>query len=187
MIALRWGSISHDADRIFMKALSIIAALGACTLASAVAAQALGFHDLVAIDDAVARFTGAGIGHPGGANLPVDRRMRLAPCRSELNLSWYGARQDNVLVQCPDAGGWRLFVAVSGNVRQGAAPAEPPAVARGEEVTIAIEGDGFSVSQTGEAMEPGAIGAWIRVRTSAKATPMRAQISRPGLVVVTVN
>lgn len=170
-----------------MKILSIIAALGACALALPVAAQATGFHDLVAIDDAVVRFAGAGIGRPGGANLPVDRRMRLAPCRSELSLSWYGARQDNVLVQCPDAGGWRLFVAVSGNVRQSAAPVEPPAVARGEAVTIAIEGDGFSVSQTGEALEPGAVGAWIRVRTSAKATAMRARIARPGLVVVPLD
>lgn len=170
-----------------MKTLSIVAALGACAMAPAVAAQALGFHDLVAIDDIVARFTGTGIGRPGGANLPVDRRMRLAPCRSELNLSWYGARQDNVLVQCPDAGGWRLFVAVSGNVRQGAASVEPPAVARGEAVTIALEGEGFSVSQSGEAMEAGAVGAWIRVRTSAKATAMRARISRPGLVVVPVD
>lgn len=170
-----------------MKTLSMIVALGACSMASAAVAQATGFHDLVAIDDAVARFTGAGIGRPGGANLPVDRRMRLSPCRSELSLSWYGARQDNVLVQCPDAGGWRLFVAVSGNVRQGTAPAEPPAVARGEAVTIAVEGDGFSVSQSGEAMEAGAVGAWIRVRTSAKATTMRAQITRPGLVVVPID
>ncbi len=151
------------------------------------AAQGRGFHDLVAIDAAIAAFTGAGIGVPGGANLPVDRRMRLAPCYSPLALSWYGNRQDNVLVQCPDVGGWRLFVAVSGNARQGAAPMAPPAVARGEAVTIAVAGEGFSVTQSGEAMEAGAVGAWIRVRTSAKATPIRAQISRPGLVVVPVE
>lgn len=162
-------------------------ALAATVMTSAAAAQATGFHDLVAIDAAVARFTGAGIGVPGGANLPVDRRMRLAPCYAPLSLSWYGTRQDNVLVQCPDAGGWRLFVAVSGNTRQGTGPVAPPAVARGEAVTIAVSGEGFSVSQSGEAMEAGAVGAWIRVRTSAKSTPIRAQIARPGLVVVPID
>lgn len=166
-----------------MPAIAAIA-LAASTLAPSAFAQARGYHDLVAVDAAVAAFTGAGIGVPGGANMPVDRRMRLAPCYSPLALSWYGNRQDNVLVQCPDVGGWRLFVAVSGNSRQGSAPLAPPAVARGEAITIAVAGEGFSVSQAGEAMEAGAVGAWIRVRTSAKATPIRAQVSRPGLVVV---
>lgn len=170
-----------------MKNACRIAPFAAMALASAAVAQNAGFHDLVAIDAAVAAFTGAGIGVPGGANLPVDRRMRLAPCRSPLALSWYGARQDNVLVQCPDAGGWRLFVAVSGKTRQGAAAPPPPAVARGEAVTIAVSGEGFSVSQSGEAMEAGPVGAWIRVRTSARATPIRAQIARPGLVVVPID
>ena len=166
---------------------SAATALAAIAMAPAASAQVRGFHDLVAIDAAVAAFTGAGIGVPGGANLPVDRRMRLAPCYSPLALSWYGNRQDSVLVQCPDVGGWRLFVAVSGNNRQGAAPMAPPAVARGEAITIAVSGQGFSVSQSGEAMEAGAVGAWIRVRTSAKATPIRAQVARPGLVVVPVD
>ena len=167
---------------------SLLTAIAATALApAAVSAQPSGFHDLVAIDAAIAAFTGAGIGVPGGANLPVDRRMRLAPCYSPLALSWYGTRQDNVLVQCPDVGGWRLFIAVSGNVRQGAAPVAPPAVARGEAITISVAGEGFSVSQSGEAMEAGPVGAWIRVRTSAKSTPIRAQIARPGLVVVPID
>lgn len=174
-----------------MKIAKLTTALAATALAPAVSAQPVGFHDLVAIDAAVAAFTGAGIGVPGGASLPVDRRMRLSPCYSALALSWYGNRQDNVLVQCPDPGGWRLFVAVSGNTRQGAAPgtgpAAPPAVMRGEAVTIAVSGEGFSVSQSGEAMEAGPVGAWIRVRTSVKATPIRAQIARPGLVVVPID
>lgn len=174
-----------------MKIATFLVATAAIALPAWATAQPAGFHDLVAIDAAVAAFTGAGIGVPGGATLPVDRRMRLSPCRAGLALSWYGTRQDNVLVQCPDAGGWRLFVAVSGNVRQApggsSVAAVPPAVVRGEAVTIAVSGDGFSVSQAGEAMDAGPIGAWIRVRTSAKATPIRAQIARPGLVVVPVD
>lgn len=153
--------------------------------ASAAQAQSSPFHDLVAIDRAVSAFTGAGIGEPGGATLPVDRRLRLAACRSALSLDWQGNRQDTVLVQCPDAGGWRLFVAVSANARQ--AVAAVPAIARGEAVTISVAGEGFSVAQSGEALDSGALGSWIRVRTSARATPIRARIERPGLVTVPVD
>lgn len=168
-------------------AFAFITALATCASASAASAQA-GFYDLANVDRAVASFTGAGIGQPGGAALPVDRRMRLANCFGALVVSWYGTRQDNVLVQCPDPGGWRLFVAVAGNnSRQGAAAAEPPAVARGEALTISVQGDGFTVSQSGEAMEAGPVGAWIRVKTSVKATPIRARIARPGLVVVPID
>ncbi|MBF9151979.1 flagella basal body P-ring formation protein FlgA [Novosphingobium jiangmenense] len=163
----------------------LAAALFATAPAAPASAQSSPFHDLVAIDRAVTAFTGAGIGEPGGATLPVDRRLRLAACRSPLSLDWQGSRQDTVLVQCPDAGGWRLFVATSGSARQMAAA--PPAIARGEAVTISVAGDGFSVAQSGEAMESGAVGAWIRVRTSARATPLRARIERPGLVVVPVD
>lgn len=166
--------------------LAIMTALASYASANAASAQA-GFYDLVNVDRAVASFTGAGIGQPGGAALPVDRRMRLANCFGSLVVSWYGTRQDNVLVQCPDPGGWRLFVAVAGNSRQGAAAAEAPAVARGEALTISVEGDGFTVSQSGEAMEAGPIGAWIRVRTSVKTTPIRARIARPGLVIVPID
>jgi flagellar basal body P-ring formation protein FlgA len=148
-------------------------------------AQPPGFHDLTTIDAAVAAFTGTGAGQPGGAVMPVDRRLRLAPCYSSLVASWHGTRQDNVMVRCPDPGGWRLFIATSGNGRQEAAA--PPAVARGEAVTISVAGDGFAVSQSGEAMEAGPLGGWIRVRTSVKAVPIRARIERPGLVVVPID
>jgi flagella basal body P-ring formation protein FlgA len=61
-------------------------------------------------------------------------------------------------------------------------------VARGESVTIALLGDGFSVSQAGEAMDAGAVGDWIRVRGlkngQAQGDAMRARVSRPGEVVV---
>lgn len=168
-------------------ASAFVVLLFAGAAASVATAQSGGFYDLASIDRTVSAFTGAGIGQPGGASLPVDRRMRLAPCFGALVTTWYGTRQDNVLVQCPDPGGWRLFVAVSGNGRQDAASALPPAVARGEALTIAVEGDGFTVSQAGEAMEAGPVGAWIRVRTGGKATPIRARIARPGLVIVPVD
>lgn len=146
--------------------------------------QAGTFADHTAIDIAVAQFTGLPIGVPGGAALPVDRRLRLAACIAPLHLSWRGATRDSVVVQCPVAGGWRIFVGVVAAGRQDVAA---PAVTRGEAVSVQATGDGFSVSQQGEALESGAIGSWIRVRTNPKGEAMRAQVVRPGLVTLPVE
>jgi flagella basal body P-ring formation protein FlgA len=152
-------------------------------------AQAGGFIDPAAIEGEVARFTGAGTGQPGGAALPVDRRLRLARCAAPLALSWRGqgqaTGQDMVVVQCP--GGWRLFVALA---QGGQAKVAAPVIAKGDAVTIVVRGDGYSVSQGGEALEPGAPGAWIRVRAGEKGPgdrneALRARVVRPGLVEMT--
>ncbi len=93
-----------------------------------------------------------------------------------------------MLVRCPDAGGWRLFVPVVATVAEApAGPAAAPAVLRGDGVTIAMVGDGFSVEQAGEALDPGPVGGWIRVRTGAKADALRGRIVRPGVVEVPVE
>lgn len=144
------------------------------------------FADLDVIDRQVAAFTGSAIGEVGGALTPVDRRLRLQPCRDGVALSWRSALQESVIVQCGDANGWRLFVPVRRPVPVAATPA-PNAVSRGDAVAIAVTGEGFTVSQPGEAMEAGPVGAWIRVRPAnagARAEPMRARIERPGLVVL---
>jgi flagellar basal body P-ring formation protein FlgA len=155
--------------------------------------QRMGTHaDLPAIDAQIAEFTGAERGEIGGAILPVDRRLRLAPCLAELNMSWRNARHDSLLVQCPTAGGWKLFVpikpAVIAPVAAVVAPLRVIAVARGEVVSVAVNGEGFTVSQPGEAMEAGALGEWVRVRMvkegSPRGEPMRAQVVRPGLLAV---
>jgi len=165
---------------LFRVGLLGMAAVG---LSAPAQAQA-GYASLPAIDRAVAAFTGADIGLPGGASLPVDRRLRLRECSSPLELSWRGARHDTVVVQCPDAGSWHLFVPVQSHVGQVGANA----VDRGDSITIAVTGDGFSVSQPGEAMGPGAVGDWIRVRSVKDGSPrtdsMRAKIVRPGEVEV---
>lgn len=158
--------------RLLLAALTLLpVAAQAATLAR--------FADPAAIDSAVAAFTGQPIGVPGGAATPVDRRLRLSPCAAPLALSWRANARDTVVVQCPDAGGWRIYVAVANGAR-GDSGAQ--AVQKGEAVTVAATGDGFSVSQGGEALDGGPVGAWIRVRTSAKGDPVRARIVRPGLV-----
>ncbi len=150
------------------------------SLSLALIIAAATFADLDGIDRQVAAFTAA----EGGAAVPLDRRLRLKPCTAPLALAWRAERRDTVIVQCPDRGGWRLFVPVSGGQL---APSGPPAISRGDPVTIAVSGGGFSVSQPGEALEAGATGAWIRVRPIVGATKpggqvMRAQVIRPGLV-----
>lgn len=144
-------------------------------------AWAAPFADAETIDQAVTRFTGVPTGQPGGAARPIDRRLRLATCANPLSLGWYAGRRDTVLVQCPDSGSWRLFVPVL----QTAAAGGANAVLRGESVTISVTGAGFTVSQPGEALEGGAVGAWIRVKTAnPSAQPLRARVMRPGLVAV---
>ena len=170
----------------YTRFLATAAALG--LLASTISAQAQsarGFTDAAEIDRAVESFTGAPVGTPGGAARPVDRRLRLAPCSAPMALGWHGTRRDSVRVECPDAGSWRIFVALAAQPSVGSPAARAVSViARGEAVSIVVRGKGFSVSQAGEAMEAGALGEWIRVRTPGASEPLRAQIARPGLVVI---
>ena len=159
-------------------------AIAAGLCAAAAPAVAAGFADPVAIDRAVAQFTGSEIGMPGGARSPVDRRLRLANCPVAFALEWYGRSRDTVLVRCPETGGWRIFVPLTSGAAQAAATSGPDVVARGEAVTITVRGAGFALSRRGEALEAGAVGEWIRVRSADQRNgdPLRAQILRPGLV-----
>jgi len=166
--------------------VSLSALLPMVFIASAAQAQGA-YTDPAAIDREVAAFTGAPPGGTGGAMLPTDRRLRLALCRSPLAMSWRNARHDSLVVECPDPGSWHLFVPVRSAQVASAAPSTP-VVMRGESVTIAVAGDGFAVTQPGEAMEAGAVGEWIRVRSvrpgQAQGDAMRARITRPGEVEV---
>lgn len=155
--------------------------IAALALASADPAFAQSYADLGAVDRAVGAFTGAPLGSPGGAAMPVDPRLRLAPCRAALTLDWFGPRRDTVVVKCPVAGGWRLYVPLTGG--GGADLTAQPLIQRGDAVTIMVSGEGFAVSQPGEALESGAAGVWIKVHGTAPKSPvLRARVLRPGVV-----
>jgi flagella basal body P-ring formation protein FlgA len=148
------------------------------------AAQAQsGTTDPAAIDRAVIAFTGAGIGEPGGPRVATDPRLHLSACAAPLKVSWHNPSRLAVQVACPGPTPWRIFVAIAG-ANAGQAATTPPAVKRGDALTIVVRGRGFSVQQPGEAMEGGAVGDWIVVRTSRKAEALRARIERPGLAVI---
>lgn len=153
-------------------------ALAAAVTSTAVHAQSA-HADLAAIDVQVAAFAGAA---PGTLS-PVDRRLRLAACPAPLALVWYGAQHDAVEVRCPAAGGWKIYVPRAGTGPASRPAAAAPLISRGDQVTITIAGQGFAVSQQGEALEGGAQGAWIKVRgLSAGGQVVRARVLRPGQV-----
>lgn len=137
-------------------------------------ALAQGFTDLAEIDRQVTDFAR----QPAQ---PVDRRLRLAACPAPLSLNWYGTDRKAVQVRCPAAAGWTLYVALV----SAAGASEAAMIQRGDAVTIAVGGEGFAVSQPGEALEAGTRGAWIKVRGLApKAPVLRGKVVRPGLVAV---
>ena len=149
-------------------------------------AQGRGVTDPAMIDRVVAEFTGAPIGAPGGSRLATDRRLQLAACGGPLAVSWHTAARTAVQVECPGPDTWRIFVAIAppSGTAAAAAAKSAPAVKRGDALTIVVRGRGFSVQQPGEAMEAGAVGDWIFVRTSRKAESLRARIERPGLAMI---
>ncbi|EAQ28871.1 hypothetical protein NAP1_14768 [Erythrobacter sp. NAP1] len=137
--------------------------------------------DPAAIDRAIVEFTGLPIGQEGSARMPADRRLRLAACAAPLGISWHGRARTTLAVSCAGPQPWRIFIAAhTANVPDKA----EPVVTRGDPLTIAVRGRGFTVQQAGEAMENGSPGDWIAVRTSRDAQPVRARIERPGLAII---
>jgi len=142
-------------------------------LAAPVAAQSLNppLTDPADVDRQVAAFAGQ-------AAPPVDRRLRLARCAAPLALNWYGADQAAVQVRCSVPGGWTLYVPL-----RSAATAAAPLVQRGDAVLIQVRGDGWAVSQPGEALEAGPAGSWIKVRGLAPKAPiLRGKVLGAGVV-----
>ncbi|WP_416385499.1 flagella basal body P-ring formation protein FlgA [Tsuneonella sp. CC-YZS046] len=64
---------------------------------------------------------------------------------------------------------------------RGSGPDFPAGRFPGDSVNVTLSGPGFSVSQSAEALEAGAVGEWVRVRIG-KDTELRAQVLRPGAV-----
>ena len=170
--------------RLMMTAVAVASLPLFAALASAQDRSQSAFTNPEEIDRAVQEFTGAGIGEVGGARLPADRRLKLAACDVPLKVKWHGRAQTIVRVDCQGTESWRIFMATS-SVKP--TPDIPKVVARGDPITVLVRGRGFSVQQTAEAMEAGAIGDWIAVRTDRRADAIRARIERPGLAVIPVG
>lgn len=170
--------------RLLMIALAIACMPLFAALASAQQAVPQGFTDPAQIDRAVADFAGAEIGEDGGARVPADRRLRLAQCAMPLAVSWHGRSRSIVAVACPGPQPWRIFISMRAPEQ---APQSQVVVARGDPITVVVRGRGFTVQQSGEAIDAGAVGDWIAIRTDRQSDPIRARIERPGLAVIPVS
>lgn len=145
------------------------------------AAAAGPFQDTVAIDRAVAAFTGKAIGEAGGARSVVDGRLKLASCPM-VSMAWRG--HDSVVVTCtgPD---WRIYVPVRTAAVAATAPATaaPAAIApikvaavikRGDPVTIAAGSPGFSITREGIALADAPPGGRFLVKVDSAKAPVQA-------------
>lgn len=138
-------------------------------IAAAVAATPSAYEDLEILDERVALVaTGA---------QPVDARLKLAVCPDEPIIAppVGGA----IVVRC-EAKGWRIRVPVRSQSQ--AAGQAQMLVRKGEMVECIDSGAGFAVSTLMVAMEDGAIGQAIRVKSPTSKAAITATISARGVV-----
>ena len=158
-------------------------------LTALIATPAAAATDLALLDRASEIFAGAALGTAGGPATPIDRRLKLADCAQSPMFSWRSERKDAIVIQCPDQGGWRIFVPIR-PAPQAMAAATPvkaePVIRRGDPVMLSANSDGFSVSSNGVAMSDAAPGARFTVRIEGVKAPVQAiatdagQASLPG-------
>lgn len=150
-------------------------------------ARAQNFENLERLDSLVAMSMGANRGEPGGPIAPIDRRLRLAACPTTPNVE--GPQMSAAIVSCP-ALGWRIRVplAPAGQAQQAEAmtgealSSASPVIRKGDPVRLVAGNELFSVSRSMIADEDGAVGALIRVRQDARATPVTARVESMGVV-----
>lgn len=146
--------------------------LSSVALVASATATAAPFQDLDALD---ARVTASLSG--SAAAVPIDRRIKLAPCPDDPEISAPAAGA--LSVRCP-ALGWRLRVTLTGAPGISGTPT-PVVVHRGDAIELVAHGSGYSVTSVGTALEEGAAGASIRVKIPTSASPVAAVIARSGV------
>lgn len=146
-------------------------------------ALAAGLQNLDALERRLVIALGADIGAPGGPTVPLDRRLKLAACPSDIAIDppVMGA----AVLRCAEIG-WRIRVPLvrGGNalpvagrpVPQAAALRAAPVIRRGDPVDLIAGEPGFSVSSQVIAEQDGAPGDRIRVRGDRAKPPIMAEI-----------
>lgn len=157
-----------------------ILAILSLTAAPAVAAQ--NFQSTAQLDEAVVQFTGASIGMDGGAQMPVDPRLKLAKCAMP-QFNWLSERQDAVVISCM-APAWKVYVPVRRLARivperaapaVAAAAAKPePVIRRGDPIMIEAGAEGFSITRDGVAMSDAPVGGRLMVKVDPAKPPIQA-------------
>jgi flagellar basal body P-ring formation protein FlgA len=143
-------------------------------------ARAQQFQDHAKIDAAVIAATGVSTGQTGGAAGPVDRRLKLANCPVALQTD--APVMGAIAVRCSPLG-WRIRVPlIAKQPATQIAEALDIVVKRGESVELRALGPGFEVSSSAIAMDDGALGKGIRVKSLTSTTPIVATVAGPALV-----
>ena len=141
-------------------------------------AQGQAFQNIDRLEQQLTAALGAGIGDPGGAAAPIDRRLKLAACPEApvFDAPVMGA----VAVRCASLG-WRIRVPLA-RAATLAAVREEPVIRKGDPVELIAGGRFYEVSTQAIAEQDGAPGARIRVRSAPKAAPVVAEVVRAGVV-----
>ena len=153
--------------------------------AAAAPASAQGFENLEMLDSRISAALGAGIGEPGGAATPVDRRLHLAACPQPVEIA--EPAMGAVTVRCQPLG-WRIRIPLVGNGQASASASAAPAahaaptIRRGDQVQLVAISNGFTVSTLAVADQDGAPGDRIRVRTEHRSAPIIGQVLEDGRV-----
>ncbi len=157
---------------------SLFAAL---LIASPAAAQT--YQSTAQLDEAVVQFTGASIGRDGGAQMPVDPRLKLAKCAMP-QFGWLSDRQDAVVISCMGPA-WKVYVPVRRMTRAvperaaptpvAAAPAKAePVIRRGDPIMVEAGAPGFSITRDGVAMGDAPVGGRLMVKVDPAKPPIQA-------------
>lgn len=137
-------------------------------------------EDLAALDQRIT----ATLQNQGARARPIDKRIRLARCPVPASIDVQSATA--VAVRCA-AIGWRIRVAIvrgsHTDTDAGNGPRQNAVIIRRyESVELRIAGAGFAVTANAVAMESGAIGDSIRIKSPTFRTPVAARIVGKGLV-----
>ncbi len=167
-----------------MKYLIPLAAFAAMPAMAATLPPAQNLDELEQI---VVTTLGAEIGQPGGPMAPIDRRMRLAACPIGIQID--PPAMGAVTVRCTTAG-WRLRVPLARSLmvsQVGTGNAQKMAlqnadIRKGDPVQLVAQGDAFSISIDGVAMEDANIGGRVRVSTGQKGSTLFAEVVGAGRV-----
>jgi flagellar basal body P-ring formation protein FlgA len=130
-------------------------------------ARAQQYEDTATLDTQIATAT-------SGAARPIDPRLKLARCPQPVAIepSITGA----AAVRCIPLG-WRIFVPVAQNYM-----AKDITIKRGDTIQLVIISEGFEVSTQVTAMQDGAVGDDVRVKTLTGATILTAKVTKRGTV-----
>jgi flagella basal body P-ring formation protein FlgA len=165
--------------------LLLLSAVLAAPVSAQSSQRVAGFENLEMLDSRISAALGAGIGEPGGAVTPLDRRLHLAACPQPVEIA--EPAMGAVTVRCTSLG-WRIRVPLVGNgqasasTTAAAAVRAQPTIRRGDQIQLVAISAGFTVSTLAVADQDGGPGDRIRVRTEHRSAPVIGQILEDGRV-----